>query len=61
MEVPEGEPVGDPVYNCMSCNGWWHESCMQDTDRQTLPTVLITNVEDGVAPPWRCQECVKKD
>ena len=34
---------------------------MQDTDRQTLPTVLITNVEDGVAPPWRCQECVKKD
>ena len=61
MEVPEGEPVGDPVYNCMSCNGWWHESCMSATDRQTLPTELIANVEDGAAPPWRCQECVKKD
>jgi hypothetical protein len=34
---------------------------MKDTDRQTLPTVLIANVEDGVAPPWRCQECVQKD
>jgi hypothetical protein len=34
---------------------------MKDTDRQTLPTELIANVEDGVAPPWRCQECVKKD
>jgi hypothetical protein len=34
---------------------------MSATDRQTLPPVLITNVEDGAAPPWRCQECVKKD
>ncbi len=34
---------------------------MSATDRQTLPSVLITNVEDGTAPPWRCQECVKKD
>ncbi len=23
--------------------------------------MLIANVEDGTAPPWRCQECVKKD
>jgi hypothetical protein len=29
------------------------------TDRQTLPATPIANVEDGVAPPWRCQECVK--
>ena len=21
----------------------------------------IENVEDGVAPPWRCQACVKND
>ncbi len=57
------ENVGEPVYSCMSCNGWWHESCMPATDRQTLPSVLIANVEDGTAPPWRCQEpeCVKKD
>jgi hypothetical protein len=34
---------------------------MSDTDRQTLPPTPIENVEDGVAPPWRCQECVKKD
>ena len=26
-----------------------------------LPSVLIENVEDGAAPPWRCQDCVKKD
>jgi hypothetical protein len=52
MEVSVDEIVGDPVCNCMSCNGWWHESCMSATDRQTLPSVLIANVEDGAAPPW---------
>ena len=61
MEVSEGANMGEAVYNCMSCNGWWHESCMTDTDRQTLPPTPIANVEDGGAPPWRCQECVKKD
>jgi hypothetical protein len=34
---------------------------MTATNRQTLPSELIADVEDGVAPPWRCQECVKKD
>ena len=34
---------------------------IEDTDRQTLPLAPIANVEDGVAPPWRCQECVKQD
>ena len=61
MEVTEGTNIGEMVHNCMSCNGWWHESCMTDTDRQTLPSEQIANVEDGVAPPWRCQECVKND
>jgi hypothetical protein len=61
MEVPVDANMGEPVYNCMSCSGWWHESCMTATDRQTLPSELIANVEDGIAPPWRCQECVKKD
>jgi hypothetical protein len=63
MEVMGGANMGEAVYNCMSCNGWWHESCMSDTDRQTLPrpATPIANVEDGVTPPWRCQECVKKD
>ncbi len=61
MEVTEGTNMGEMVHNCMSCNGWWHESCMTDTDRQTLPSEQIANVEDGVAPPWRCQECVKND
>jgi len=61
MEVSVDAIVGEPVYNCMSCNGWWHESCMSATDRQTLPSVLIANVEDGAAPPWRCQDCVKND
>jgi len=61
MEVMEGVNSGEVVHNCMSCNGWWHESCMPDLDRQTLPATPVTNVEDGVAPPWRCQECVKKD
>ena len=53
--------MGEAVHNCMSCNGWWHESCMSDTDRRTLPPTPIANVEDGGTPPWRCQECVKKD
>ena len=61
MEVSVDAIMGEPVYNCMSCNGWWHESCMSATDRQTLPSVLIANVEDGAAPPWRCQDCVKND
>ena len=61
MEISEGVNMGEAVHNCMSCNGWWHESCMPDTDRQTLPSTPIANVEDGGAPPWRCQECVKKD
>ena len=61
MEMSEGTDIGEAVHNCMSCNGWWHESCMSDTDRQTLPSTPIANVEDGVAPPWRCQECIKKD
>ena len=61
MEESVDANVGEPVYNCMSCNGWWHESCMSASDRQTLPSELIANVEDGAAPPWRCQECVKKD
>jgi hypothetical protein len=61
MEVSVDANVGEPVYNCMSCSGWWHESCMAATDRQTLPSEPIANVEDSVAPPWRCQECVKND
>ena len=59
MEVSEVANMGEVVHNCMSCNGWWHESCMAAADRQTLPSAPIDNVEDGVAPPWRCQECVK--
>ena len=63
MEVSEGVTImmGDAVHNCMSCNGWWHESCMSDTDRQTLSLAPVENIEDGVAPPWRCQECAKKN
>ncbi len=63
MTVSEGENMAELVHNCMSCNhdGWWNESCMSATDRQTLPSEPIENVEDGVAPPWRCQECVEKD
>jgi hypothetical protein len=61
MEVSEGVTLGETVHNCMSCNSWWHESCMSDTDRQTLPLAPVENIEDGVAPPWRCQECVKKN
>ena len=34
---------------------------MSATDRQTLPSTPIANVEDGVALPWRCQGCVTKD
>ena len=34
---------------------------MSPTDRATLPDMPVENVEDGVAPPWRCQDCVKKD
>ena len=61
MEVSEGVTLGETVHNCMSCNSWWHESCMSDTDRQTLPLAPVENIEDGVAPPWRCQECVKQN
>ena len=41
-EMSVDENVGEPVYNCMSCSGWWHESCMSATDRQTL-TVRVDN------------------
>ena len=34
---------------------------MTPEDRSTLPDMPIENVEDGVAPPWRCQACVKND
>ena len=34
---------------------------MSPADRATLPDMPIENVEDGAAPPWRCQDCVKKD
>jgi hypothetical protein len=34
---------------------------MSDTDRQTLSLAPVENIEDGVAPPWRCQECAKKN
>ncbi len=34
---------------------------MSDTDRQTLPLAPVENIEDEVAPPWRCQQCVKKN
>jgi hypothetical protein len=63
MEVSEGVTLGDAAHNCMSCSGWWHESCMSDTDsdRQTPPLAPAENIEDGVAPPWRCQECAKKN
>ena len=32
---------------------------MSPADRATLPDMPIENVEDGVAPPWRCKDCVK--
>ena len=48
------------MQNCMACMPWWHEACMTPEDRST-PDMPIENVEDGVAPPWRCQACVKND
>ena len=61
MEVSEDVNMGEVVHNCMSCSGChvvtdsrWHKSCMSDTDRHTLPSAPIENVEDGVAPPGRC-------
>ncbi len=34
---------------------------MSPADRATLPDMPVENVEDGVAPPWRCHACVKND
>ena len=34
---------------------------MSPADRATLPDMPVENVEDGVAPPWRCQACVQND
>ena len=34
---------------------------MSPADRATLPDMPVANVEDGVAPPWRCQACVQND
>ena len=59
MDSNEGEEVELRVYNCLACMGWWHYTCLTEEDRQSLPTDLIENVEDGVAPPWRCKDCVK--
>ncbi len=59
MDSNEGEEVELRVYNCIACMGWWHFTCLAEEDRQSLPSDLIENVEDGVAPPWRCKDCVK--
>jgi hypothetical protein len=61
MDLNEGVDVELRVYNCIACMGWWHFTCLTEEDRQSLPSDLIQveNVEDGVAPPWRCKDCVK--
>ena len=61
MDRTDNTPPGETVQNCMACMSWWHEACMSPADRATLPDMPIENVEDGAAPPWRCQDCVKKD
>ena len=61
MDRTDDTPPGEAVQNCMSCMSWWHEACMSPADRASLPDMPIENVEDGVAPPWRCQTCVKND
>jgi hypothetical protein len=59
MDANEGEEVELRVYSCIACMSWWHFTCLAEEDRQSLPNDLIENVEDGVAPPWRCKDCVK--
>ena len=61
MHRSNSSPPGQAVQNCMACMGWWHEACMSPADRLTLPGMPIENIEDGVAPPWRCEDCVKND
>jgi hypothetical protein len=61
MDPTDDTPHGETVQNCMACMSWWHEACMSPADRATLPDMPVENVEDGVAPPWRCQACVKND
>jgi hypothetical protein len=61
MDSEDGDSVELRVYNCIACMRWWHFTCMAEEDRQSLPPDLIENVEDGVAPPWRCSDCVRTD
>jgi hypothetical protein len=61
MDPTEDTPPGEAVQSCMACMSWWHEACMSPADRATLPDMPVENVEDGTAPPWRCQAFVKSD
>ncbi len=47
--------------NCMACTKWWHPTCLPAAERLTLPLESIVDVEAGLVPPWRCQECYRTD
>ena len=60
--MENGVEVGElDAENCMACTKWWHPTCLPAAERLALPLESIVDVEDGLVPPWRCQECYETD
>ena len=60
--MENGVEVGElDAENCMACTKWWHPTCLSAAERLTLPLDSIADVEEGLVPPWRCQECFRTD
>ena len=46
------------LWNCTPCAQWFHEDCLTEETRATLPDHAMTEEELEASPGWRCPECV---
>jgi hypothetical protein len=46
------------LYQCASCNQWWHPECMSDANRELLTGEIYADEHMADQPPDRCQACI---
>ena len=47
------------VWNCGACAQWFHDECLSEEARASLPEHAMTEEELDTSPGWRCPECVE--
>ena len=46
------------LWNCIPCAQWFHDECLPEETRDSLPERAMTEEDLDANPGWRCPDCV---